>query len=151
MMGMPPQEVGKEHRVPGTEEDQPIRDSVLGAEFGRLLQELSWEGPKIRNLRAGGLGYENVLTAEALSGLDFLPRRSFLGSVLRAAHGGDSGRSWALNDVEELEITLLPDEVVLAPSSPNRLIVQPGRAAHDVVGLLRPHRGEAHTSKFLQA
>jgi hypothetical protein len=51
-----------------------VRDSVLG----RLLMELSWVGCNIRDVRDGGLGLENVLTAEALTPLDFLPRTDFL-------------------------------------------------------------------------
>ena len=53
--------------------------------LGRLLEELSWLGTTIRNYRNGGRGYENVLTAEALQGLDFLPRSTLLGSVLSAS------------------------------------------------------------------
>ncbi len=96
--------------------------------LGRLLQELSWAGPTIRNFRDGGRGYENVLTAEALTGLDFLPRNSFLGAVLRAAKGADSARSTFVGEVEEAEITLLPDEIKLRPSAPayqEQLVVQP--------------------------
>jgi hypothetical protein len=60
-----------------------LNTSVLG----RLLEELSWEGSSIRRYRHGGRGYDNVLTAEVLLALDFLPRQAFLGAVLRVAHG----------------------------------------------------------------
>jgi hypothetical protein len=56
-----------------------VRDSVLG----RLLQECSWTGAKIRDFHNGGLGFENVLTAEALTALDFLPRTDFLGRACK--------------------------------------------------------------------
>ena len=42
---------------------------------GRLLQEISWE--RAISYRAGGKGRENVLTAEVLMALDFLPRTHF--------------------------------------------------------------------------
>ncbi|MDQ1250018.1 MAG: hypothetical protein QG597_4395 [Actinomycetota bacterium] len=101
-----------------------VPDSVLG----RLLQEVSWEGRRIRAYRDGGRGFENVLAAEALAGLDFLPRQVFLGAVLSAAHGADEARAKVGLEVEDLKVSLLPDEVVLAPSRVargERLIVQP--------------------------
>jgi hypothetical protein len=39
------------------------------------------EGPNIRAYRGGGIGRENVLTAEALAGLDLLSRSTSLGAV----------------------------------------------------------------------
>ena len=57
---------------------------------GKLLEEISWE--KARDYRAGGQGRENVLTAEVLVGLDFLPRTHFLGAVIQAAQGADVAR-----------------------------------------------------------
>ena len=44
-----------------------------------LLDELSWEGNAWK-YREGGLGLENVLTAEVFQALDFLPREAFLGA-----------------------------------------------------------------------
>ena len=101
-----------------------VRDSVLG----RLLQELSWVGANIRDFHDGGLGFENVLTAEALTALDFLPRTDFLGAALQAAHGAAAARSKAVAEIEQAEVTLFPDELVLRPSATNRkekLLVQP--------------------------
>jgi hypothetical protein len=53
-------------------------------------------GANIRDFHDGGLGFENVLTAEALTALDFLPRTDFLGAVLQAAHGAVAARSKAV-------------------------------------------------------
>lgn len=62
-------------------------DSTLG----RLLQELSWVGSNIRAYRNGGLGFENVLTAEVLTVLDYLPRRGLPRSChRRRCRGGRS-------------------------------------------------------------
>ena len=100
-----------------------VRDSVLG----RLLQELSWVGANIRDFHDGGLGFENVLTAEALTALDFLPRTDFLGAVLQAAHGAAAARSKAVAEIEEAVITLFPEQLVLRPNAPTNqtLVVQP--------------------------
>jgi hypothetical protein len=99
-------------------------DSVLG----RLLEELSWVGSSIRAYRDGGRGFENVLTAEVLTALDFLPREAFLGAVVRAAHGADAARMMFVTEVEQAEVILLPDEMKLRPSGPTyqaQLVVQP--------------------------
>jgi hypothetical protein len=53
--------------------------------LGRLLEELSWVGNTIKDYREGGRGFENVLTAEVLQSLDFLPRQSFLGSIVEVS------------------------------------------------------------------
>jgi hypothetical protein len=82
----------------------PRNSSVVG----RLLEELSWVGATIRNYRNGGRGYENVLTAEALQALDFLPRGAFLGAVLDVAHGADTARAKLISEIEEAKFTLLP-------------------------------------------
>ena len=54
---------------------------------GRLLTEISWEGKKVRQYREGGQGFENVLTAEVLQALNFLPRKAFMGCVLDSLPG----------------------------------------------------------------
>lgn len=91
---------------------------------GKLLEEISWE--KARDYRAGGQGRENVLTAEVLMCLDFLPREAFLGSVLRAAHGADEGRGRLAREVEELRMQFLPGDFSsgVVGGKP-RLVVQP--------------------------
>lgn len=104
--------------------EDKARSSVLG----RLLEELSWSGKSIRQYRDGGRGFENVLTAEVLTALDFLPRSAFLGAVLRAAHGAVGARAQVAAEIEHAELTLLPDELRLAPSGTSqqsRLVVQP--------------------------
>lgn len=96
--------------------------------LGRLLEELSWVGATIRDYRNGGRGYENVLTAETLQGLDFLPRKSFLGNILAAAHGADAARGSLISDIEEARFTLLPGNQPLASSGDRhqtQLCVQP--------------------------
>jgi hypothetical protein len=86
-------------------------ESVLG----RLLEELSWEGSSIRKYRDGGRGAENVLTAEVLMGLDFLPRQAFLGAVVAGAHGSEAARRVLREEIEAAVITFLPPEIVLNP------------------------------------
>jgi hypothetical protein len=96
--------------------------------IGRLLEEVSWDGAAVRRYRQGGRGLENVLTAEVLMALDFLPRTHFLGAVLNAAHGAGSARRRVVGEVEDAAVTLLPDELRLVPGADTRggrLIVQP--------------------------
>lgn len=103
---------------------EPVNASVIG----RLLEELSWEGTGVRAYRDGGRGRENVLTAEVLMALDFLPRTAFLGAVLQAAHGADAARGRVIEEVEQAELVLLPEETKLRPSGATyqqQLVVQP--------------------------
>lgn len=86
-----------------------------GSILGSLLKELSWEGRGVGRYREGGHGLENVLTAEVLQGLDFLPRTHFLGEVLRAAHGTGRGVALLAEQVENAEIELLPGNYFLRP------------------------------------
>jgi hypothetical protein len=91
---------------------------------GKLLEEISWE--KAKDYRAGGRGRENVLTAEVLIGLDFLPRTEFLAAVVGAAHGADAGRSKLAAEVEELQMHFLPGDFSLgANGGKPKLVVQP--------------------------
>ena len=96
-------------------------DSTLG----RLLQELSWVGSNIRAYRKGGLGFENVLTAEVLTVLDYLPRRAFLGAVIAGAVGAAEARRTVLEEIEQAELTLLPEELTLTRSDSKTVVVQP--------------------------
>ncbi len=91
---------------------------------GRLLYEISWEGNAKKGYRTGGQGRENVLTAEVLQILDWLPRERFLGSVIRSMHGAEATREILVSQVEEIEITMLPDAVYLQPSA-KKYEVQP--------------------------
>jgi hypothetical protein len=51
-----------------------------------------------------------------------LPRETFLGGVLRQAHGAKAACARAAAEVEKTEVTQLPDEIELGPG---RLVVQP--------------------------
>lgn len=96
--------------------------------IGRLIDELSWAGRSIRDYRGGGVGYENVLVAEVMLALDFLPRTAFLGAVIQAATGADAARGVVVRDLEEAEVLVLPPEVFLRPSGATyqeKLVVQP--------------------------
>jgi hypothetical protein len=91
---------------------------------GKLLEEISWE--KAKDYRAGGQGRENVLTAEVLVGLDFLPRTHFLGAVIQAAQGADDARKKLSSEAEELQMHFLPGDY--SPGSDGhkaKLVVQP--------------------------
>jgi hypothetical protein len=96
--------------------------------IGRLLDELSWVGKSIRHYRDGGVGFENVLVAETMLALDFLPRTRFLGAVLQAATGADETRSKVIAEVEDADLMTLPPETKLRPSGGSyqeQLVVQP--------------------------
>lgn len=97
------------------------RDSTLG----RLLQELSWVGSNIRAYRDGGLGFENVLTAEVLTVLDYLPRTAFLGAVIAGATGAVEARRRVVDEIEKAELTLLPDELMITRHDARTVVVQP--------------------------
>ncbi|TNB74169.1 hypothetical protein FHJ30_05585 [Arthrobacter sp. BB-1] len=93
---------------------------------GKLLEEISWE--KAKDYRAGGQGRENVLTAEVLIGLDFLPRNHFLGAIIRAARGADAARNKLATEAEELQMHFLPGDYSISSdgsSNKARLVVQP--------------------------
>ena len=75
--------------------------------IGRFLDEISWEGNRVRLYRRGGLGTENLLTTDVLSPLSYLPRQHFLGEYCGqrtgskrrcrpqpARSGTQSGTSW---------------------------------------------------------
>jgi len=97
------------------------RDSTLG----RLLQELSWVGSSIRAYRDGGLGFENVLTAEVLTVLDYLPRTAFLGAVIAGATGAAEARQRVVEEIEMAELTLLPDDLSIPRHEAGAVVVQP--------------------------
>jgi len=89
---------------------------------GRLLEEISWEG-NARPYREGGRGRENVLTVEAFTPLDYLPRTRFLGQVIRSAHGAEEARRRVAAEIEQAELSLLPGDVFLESTGVH---VQPG-------------------------
>lgn len=74
----------------------------------RLLDELSWEG-NARKYHDGGLGLENVLTAEVFQALDFLPRQAFLAQVLAGASGAPLWQ--AGTDIEQAVVDILPGDL----------------------------------------
>ena len=92
---------------------------------GKLLEEVSWE--KAKNYRAGGRGLENVLTAEVLLGLDFLPRRAFLGEIFQSAHGALSARNLCTDEAAAASLHFLPGELEVqpGPGASQRVVVQP--------------------------
>lgn len=109
---------------PGTE--VPVEAPGLAMSMvGKLLEEVSWE--HATRYRQGGRGRENVLSAEVLMALDFLPRDRFLGAVIRAATGAEQARTALVNEIEEAELRFLPGDMTLAPnrSEKNQLFVQP--------------------------
>ncbi len=104
--------------IMGVTPDELTNASVIG----RLLEEVSWDGERVRAYRDGGRGRENVLTAEVLSPLGYLPRDQFLGEVLRSAHGATETCAGAASEIEEAQLTLLPEESLLPGSA---VVVQP--------------------------
>jgi hypothetical protein len=92
----------------------PRMNSNIPTILGRLLAELSWEGTDIKSYRQGGRGYENVLTTEVLQALDFLPRATFLGSIIASLHGSGIGAVSLLSEIEEAKILVLPGDMILS-------------------------------------
>lgn len=90
--------------------------------IGRLLEEISWDGSNVRAYRDGGRGRENVLSAEVLLPLSYLPRDAFLAEILRQAHGAKARRLAAAVEMEQAVITLLPEQIELGP---DKIVVQP--------------------------
>jgi len=84
--------------------------------LGRLLYEVSWEG-NAKHYRKGGRGRENVLTAEALQVLDWLPRQHFLGGVIDSMHGADAARAKLSSEIEDASVEMFPTDVLLRPSA----------------------------------
>lgn len=101
-----------------------ISTAASSSIVGKLLEEISWE--KAKDYRAGGQGRENVLTAEVLVGLDFLPREEFLGRILQSAHGANEARSKLAAEAEELQMHFLPGDLRLGSDRhKGQLYVQP--------------------------
>lgn len=90
-----------------------------------MLQEISWESAPA--YREGGRGRENVLSAEVLMALDYLPRTAFLGQIFRAARGADKSRNALIDHIESAVLEFLPGDLPLVPGaeSPQQLFVQP--------------------------
>lgn len=99
-----------------------MKTQANGSVIGRLLEEISWEGSRVRAYRDGGRGLENVLTAEVLLPLSYLPRSMFLGEVLRATHGAKAVCAQLAAEIEQAEVTLLPEQLLLGKHG---MVVQP--------------------------
>lgn len=97
-------------------------DLTNASVIGRLLEEVSWDGQRVRAYRDGGRGRENVLTAEVLSPLSYLPRDRFLGEVLRSAHGATDACAGVAAEIENADLILLPEQSLLPGST---VVVQP--------------------------
>jgi hypothetical protein len=96
--------------------------------IGRLLDEISWQGPQVKGYRGGGLGLENVLTIEIFQALDFLPRTSFFGEVVSATHGSQRACALLKAEVESAEFFPLPgtnSNIWLETDNVPRVNVQP--------------------------
>lgn len=97
--------------------------------IARLLEELSWGGKLgADRLRGGGRYLENVLTAEVLQALDFLPRTAFLAQIFRAASGSDRAREAHAVVAEVATVTVLPGPMACAaldPASLTGIEIQP--------------------------
>src|SRR5882672_458590 len=95
--------------------------------IGRLLEEISW-GNAV-HYRDGGQGFENVLTAEVLQALDFLPRTSFLGRILGSLDGEALPAATLLaQESEAISFSFLPGDLPLNESRSavdGQLVVQP--------------------------
>lgn len=76
----------------------------------QLLDEISWEH-NARKYRGGGIGKENVLTAEVFQLLDLLPRTLFLGPVLDDARRMDGPGETLVADAEALSVSVLPGDL----------------------------------------
>lgn len=92
-----------------------MRDEIPSL-LGRLLAEISWEG-NAKIYREGGRGRENVLTAEVLQALDYLPREHFFGAVVKSMNGAKNAREILGDEIENAKIDLLHGDILLKPSA----------------------------------
>ena len=82
----------------------------------RLLQDISYDGKAIKRYRKGGLGIENVLTAEVLQGLDFLPREYFFKAFVKHLNGSiDTARDKLVEQSEKAAFHFLPGPFYFQP------------------------------------
>jgi hypothetical protein len=89
---------------------------TMASAIRQLLDEISWEGNAVK-YRGGGVGKENVLTAEVFQALDLLPRAHFFAPVLQGLHGiGTSAREGLAADAEAMRIEVLPGDLVTVGS-----------------------------------
>jgi hypothetical protein len=114
---------------------------------GGSWKEISGEGRPVRAYRHGGRGLENVLTAEVLLPLSYLPRSMFLDAVIRAATGAEVTRAPLVAEITQAEIVLL-SETFLAGTARGGGAT---RCHHRHADLSCLGRGEAHPSLGLPA
>ncbi|WP_300082392.1 hypothetical protein [Propioniciclava sp.] len=99
-----------------------------GSVIGGLVEEISWEGKRVRQYRGGGRGLENVLSAQVLQALDFLPRATCLRPVLEQATGASAARDHVAAEAERLRLAFLPGQISLPGGvgvQPDALLVGP--------------------------
>jgi hypothetical protein len=90
-----------------------LNDSNLSI-IGSLLSEVSWAGKTVNKYRDGGKGLENVLSAEVLQLLDFLPRTEFLGEIFKFLHSAsDAVVKHLIEEIEEVGMNLFPGNYYL--------------------------------------
>lgn len=89
------------------------------------MREISWESASA--YREGGRGRENVLSAEVLMALDYLPRTAFMGQIFRTARGAEKSRNALIDHIESAAMDFLPGDLPLVPGSDplKKLYVQP--------------------------
>lgn len=94
-----------------------------------LLSEISREGSKVKRYRNGGLGLENVLTAEVFQMLYLLPRTQFLGCVISQLHAKNRRTIKLLyKEVENVDFNTFPGNYYLIDepqSHQSGIVVQP--------------------------
>jgi hypothetical protein len=105
-------------RLPLEESDRHAAMSREPSIIQQLLNEISYDGATVKRYHGGGLGLENVLTAEVLQGLDFLPREQFLGAVVRALNGNiPAARAKLLEQIEQAAFRFLPGPIPFRPGA----------------------------------
>ena len=81
----------------------------------QLLHDVAGEGERAKRYKNDGYKDENALTAEVLQGLDFLPRRHFLGEIIQQSHSiSDSAniaeiKSALAEQSEDMELVFQPE------------------------------------------
>lgn len=100
--------------------------------IGSLVREISGEGRRVlRYHENGGLGDENVPTAEVLQGLYFLPRSHFFGAVISELEGD-------VLSVKGKLLTEIEDEDTSVSMLSERFYLRPSEKSHARQGEVRP-------------
>ena len=142
----------KDNNLEKTPSINKSRLSVIGS----LLSELSWEGLSIKKYRDGGQGLENVLSAEVLQILDFLPREEFLGEIIKHLHINNKNLTDVLfKEIEDASMNLFPENYYLKAkpkSHQTGISVQPDGIVetNSIYGLLELKRIRSSSFQPLQ-